>query len=457
MTGSSLPANDGIWSEVISSGEPAVQDSWQEASYFTEAGNLDLEIPVLCVPLIAREKAFGAFLVIRKNGFTEKEVQLLTAICEMVAAAIHRAALHETTERRLQRLTALRTIDEAISASLDLRITLNVFLRQVTDQLEVDAASVLLLDPHTRTLIYAAGYGFLSETISHSRLRLGEGQAGRAALERNIVHVPDLDDPQTDFPRAQLVRDEKFVAYYGVPLIAKGQVQGVLDLFHRGPVNPDRDWIDFLETLSTQAAIAIDNAKLFNDLQRSNVELALAYDTTIEGWARALELRDMETEGHSQRVTELTLELARDLGFSEEDLVHIRHGSLLHDIGKMGVPDSILHKPGPLDEGEWAIMHQHPVYAYQLLRPIAYLQPALDIPYAHHEKWDGSGYPRGLKGEHIPLAARIFAVVDVWDALCSDRPYRPAWSVERALDYIKNESGTHFDPRVVEAFLKFVE
>jgi PAS domain S-box-containing protein len=457
LTGASLPTIKGIWSQVISGGEPVVQDSWEEASCFSEAGRLDLDMPVLSVPLIAREKAFGALLVIRYTSFSEKETQLLTAISEMVAAAIHRASLHETTERRLQRLTALRTIDEAISASLDLRITLNVFLRQVTDQLGIDAAAVLLLDPHLRTLVYAAGYGFMSESISHSRLRLGEGQAGRAALERTIVHVPNLDDPQTDFPRSQLVQDEMFVSYYGVPLIAKGQVQGVLDLFHRGPVNPDRDWVDFLETLSTQAAIAIDNAKLFNDLQRSNVELALAYDTTIEGWARALELRDMETEGHSQRVTELTLDLARELGFSEEDLVQVRHGSLLHDIGKMGVPDSILRKPGPLDDEEWAIMHQHPVYAYQLLRPISYLRPALDIPYCHHEKWDGTGYPRGLKGEHIPLAARIFAVVDVWDALCSDRPYRPAWSAARALDYIKSESGTHFDPRVVEAFLKFVE
>ena len=247
------------------------------------------------------------------------------------------------------------------------------------------------------------------------------------------------------------------MAYYGVPLIAKGQVQGVLDIYHRAAFQPDPDWTDFLETLATQAAIAIDNAKLFNDLQRSNVELALAYDTTIEGWARALELRDMETEGHSQRVTELTLELARQQGMRDEELVHIRHGALLHDIGKMGVPDSILHKPGPLTDEEWAVMHQHPVYAYKLLNPIAYLRPAVDIPYCHHEKWDGSGYPRGLKGEQIPLSARIFAVVDVWDALCSDRPYRRAWSKEKARAYIKEEAGRHFDPQVVEAFLALIQ
>jgi len=306
-------------------------------------------------------------------------------------------------------------------------------------------------------LVYTAGQGFWTEAITHSRLRLGDGQAGRAALGRRVVQVPDLNDHESGFSRSTLLRDESFVTYYGVPLIAKGQVQGVLDIFHRAPLQPDPDWTDFLETLATQAAIAIDNAKLFNDLQRSNVELALAYDTTIEGWARALELRDMETEGHSQRVTELTLELARQQGMSDEELVHIRHGALLHDIGKMGVPDSILHKPGPLTDEEWAIMHQHPVYAYNLLNPIAYLRPAVDIPYCHHEKWDGSGYPRGIKGEQIPLSARIFAVVDVWDALCSDRPYRPAWLEEKALAFIKDEAGSHFDPRVVEAFLLLIQ
>jgi len=184
------------------------------------------------------------------------------------------------------------------------------------------------------------------------------------------------------------------------------------------------------------------------------VELAVAYDTTIEGWARALELRDQEAEGHSQRVTELALRLARAMGISEEYLVLFRRGALLHDIGKMGIPDVILLKPDALTEEEWTIMRKHPIYAYDMLSPIAYLRPALDIPYCHHEKWDGTGYPRGLKGDQIPLAARIFAVVDVWDALRSDRPYRAAWPEEEVWEYIREQSGKHFDPQVVEAFLK---
>lgn len=189
---------------------------------------------------------------------------------------------------------------------------------------------------------------------------------------------------------------------------------------------------------------------------RTSARLARAYDTTLEGWSRALDLRDEETEGHTRRVAELTLRLARALGVPKPDLVHLWRGALLHDIGKMGIPDAILHKPGPLTEHETAVMRHHPVYAHELLSPIEYLRPALDIPYSHHEKWDGTGYPRGLKGEQIPLAARIFAVVDVWDALRWDRWYRSAWTLEQTRQYLREQTGTHFDPDIVNVFLRLV-
>jgi len=169
-----------------------------------------------------------------------------------------------------------------------------------------------------------------------------------------------------------------------------------------------------------------------------------------------MDLRDKETEGHTQRVTSLTLKLTQQMGITNIDIVHIRRGALLHDIGKMGIPDSILLKPDKLTEDEWAIMRQHTLYAKDMLSPINYLRPALDIPLYHHEKWDGSGYPHKLKGSQIPLAARIFAVVDVWDALTSERPYRQAWTEQKTLEYIKAESGRHFDPQVVEAFLALI-
>jgi HD-GYP domain-containing protein (c-di-GMP phosphodiesterase class II) len=195
---------------------------------------------------------------------------------------------------------------------------------------------------------------------------------------------------------------------------------------------------------------------LYEQTRQDALELKLAYDHTIEGWSRALDLRDKETEGHSLRVTELTVQLARLAGVSEDDLIHVKRGALLHDIGKLGVPDSILLKPDKLTEEEWAIMRRHPTYSYELLLPIDYLRPALDIPFCHHEKWDGTGYPRGLKGEQIPLAARLFAVVDVWDALRSDRPYRPGWPKEKVLEHIQAGSGTHFDPQAVELFVKVI-
>ena len=199
--------------------------------------------------------------------------------------------------------------------------------------------------------------------------------------------------------------------------------------------------------------------KLMNErknLEEAHKQLLFAYDETIEGWSRAMDLRDKETEGHSQRVTELTLKLASDFGIPKQDLVHVRRGALLHDMGKLGIPDSILLKAGKLNDEEWEFMRQHPQLAYNMLFPIEYLRPAMDIPFCHHEKWDGTGYPRGLQGEQIPLAARLFAIVDVWDALTSDRPYRQAWEREKVLAYIKEESGKHFDPKVVEAFLQLI-
>ncbi|MBI4766610.1 MAG: HD domain-containing protein [Deltaproteobacteria bacterium] len=243
------------------------------------------------------------------------------------------------------------------------------------------------------------------------------------------------------------------MTYLGQPLIAKSEVVGVLEVFTRFLFEPDQDWLDFFDALTAQASIAIDNARLFTNLQKSNLELLEAYDTTIEGWSRALDLKDKETEGHSRRVTEMTVKIVQAWkNMSDEELRYVRWGALLHDIGKMGIPDSILLKPGPLDEAETEIVQKHPLYAYDLLFPITFLRPALDIPYCHHEKWDGTGYPRGLKEDQIPLPARIFAVIDTWDALGSDRPYRPAWSKDKIRDYILEQKGKQFDPKVVGVF-----
>jgi PAS domain S-box-containing protein/putative nucleotidyltransferase with HDIG domain len=363
-----------------------------------------------------------------------------------------RKKVEQHIETQMQRLSALRNIDMAITSSLDMRISIEIILNGVANQLHMDACDILFLNPHTQILEYIAGRGFNTDALRYTRLRLGESHAGVAALEKNTIRVKDLSEGKDGFTRSPLLSKEGFVEYFAVPLISKGHVKGVLEIFHRSAIEPDQEWMDFLEALGVQSAIAIDNAQMFNELERSNTDLALAYDTTLEGWSRALDYRDKETEGHSQRVTEMTVKMAQSIGIVDEDLVQVRRGALLHDIGKLGVPDGILLKPGTLTEEEMEIMKKHPIIAYEILSPISFLRKAIDIPYCHHEKWDGTGYPRGLKGEQIPLAARIFAVVDVFDALLSDRPYRAAWTKEKILEYIRKEAGIHFDPKVVEHF-----
>ncbi len=408
-----------------------------------------------CVPLRAAENVVGVmFINVRlPREITTGELRVLNALAEIGGSAIHRMSLHEQTVKQLERLGALRAIDIAISGSIDLRLSLNIVLEQVSSQLGIDAVSVLLMKPGSGRLEYAAGRGFRTPNIESTSLRLDQGYVGQAALEKRIIHIEDLTRTKDTLLRRDMLASEEFISYFGVPLIAKGEVKGVMEIFHRSNLQVDLEWMNFLESLGWQTAIAVDNALLFEGMQRSNFDMELAYEATIEGWSKALDLRDKETEGHTQRVTEMTMKLARTMGIKEAQLVQMRRGALLHDIGKMGVPDHILLKPGPLTDEEWKIMRMHPQFAHDLLAPITYLQQALEIPAFHHERWDGSGYPNGLKGILIPLSARIFAVIDVFDALTSDRPYRSAWSQTKARDYIRENSGTRFDQQVVGMFL----
>ncbi|PKK87990.1 MAG: hypothetical protein CVV64_20660 [Candidatus Wallbacteria bacterium HGW-Wallbacteria-1] len=415
------------------------------------------DIKRLVYVVIEREgSTFGILVAGAREELTHSDdaIATLEGLARQTAAAITNVHLFDETQNRLNQVQALRNIDLAITGSLDLRVTFQVVLDEVTRMLKTDAAAILRLDPHSGVLKYEHWRGFRTENISKATIRLGEGHGGHVALDRQSIHIPDLREVGQDPILKPIITDEGFVAYYAVPLIAKGSVLGVLEVFHRELLVIDGEWLSFLETLAGQAAIAIDNAELFTKLERSNVELLRAYDATIAGWAHALDLKDDETENHSRRVTELTMRISRKLGIKEEEMAHVRRGALLHDIGKMGIPDKILLKAGKLTDDEWGIMRKHPVFAFEMLSPIEFLRRALDIPYCHHEKWDGSGYPRGLKGEQIPLAARIFAIVDVYDALTSDRPYRKAWSMEKTLKHIREQSGTHFDPQVVELFLQ---
>ncbi|MBK9924976.1 MAG: GAF domain-containing protein [Anaerolineales bacterium] len=400
--------------------------------------------------------SLATFTVGERREFTKDELLLLKGLADQAALAIINTRLYNDSTRRLEHLQALRAIDITIASKHDLQESLKVVIDQITEQLKVDAAAILLVNKDKDQLEFGVSHGFKNSTVQYTTLRLGEGMAGRAAQQRQVIYIPDIKRDPQGLVNASELTNGGFNSYYATPLIAQGEVKGVLEIFHRSRISPDSEWLSFLEMLAGQATIAIESATLFENLQHTNEELLKAYDATIEGWSHALDLRDKETEGHTLRVTELTVELARAFGFNGKELTYVRWGSLLHDIGKMGVPDHILFKEDQLTDEEWNIMRQHPIHAHNMLRPIQYLRSALDIPYCHHEKWDGTGYPRGLKGEEIPLAARIFAIVDIWDALTSDRPYRAAWSHEKTLAYIQEKIGSHFDPHVAEVFIKLM-
>jgi PAS domain S-box-containing protein len=406
----------------------------------------------------------GLIFDMRYTPLTGDDGEITGVIGVSIDVTDHKLA-EKQVEQQFRRLSGLHEIDNAIINNLDKDSTLRIMLEQVTEQLAIDAADILLLGPGDQSLHMAAARGFRTlpyELQNHCcdcpGQSVGEGYAGLIALFRQKIYIPGLAEHRTEWIETRHSWEEEgFTSYIGLPLVSKGQVKGVLELFTRSPIRPNTEWLNYLTILAGQVAIAIDNSTLFEDLQQSNKNLSLAYDLTLEGWARALELRDKETEGHSQRVLQMTLDLAKELGLTGEALVHIRRGALLHDIGKMGIPDSILLKPGPLTEAEWMVMRKHPVFAHQLLSPVPFLHPAIDIPYCHHERWDGSGYPRGLKEEEIPLAARIFSVIDAWDALHDDRPYRKAWPEEQVKSYLREQAGKCFDPAVVKAFFSLLK
>ncbi len=460
----------GITGSVARSGKPMrVGDVRLSPVYYDASPQVR---SALCVPLLIDHHVAGVLSAESKvqDFFTAADEQLLVAIAGGMAAAMEKIRMRETEHKRLEeleslaeisreqmeRLTALRSIDRSILSAPDLEQTLAILLQQFTKLLKVDAVQILLYDHRHQMLLVTAEKGMPEQPLYRKKVAFENTHAGQVSLKRQMEFIPDL--AQVDDAMTQRLNKigAGFTSYLAMPLVAKDEVKGVVEIFQKTRLGPAPDWMNFLRALVDQAAIAIDNALLFKEQQQTTERLREAYEDTIDGWSRVLDMRDKETEGHSRRVTELTMKLARRLGASPEQLAHIRRGAQLHDIGKMGIPDNILLKPGPLNTEEWAIMRKHPLYALDFLYPIEFLTPALEIPYCHHEKWDGTGYPQGLRGEQIPLAARIFAVVDVWDALTSERPYRQAWPREQAIAYIREQTRKSFDPRIVEQFLEIL-
>jgi len=419
---------------------------------------------LIFVPILKNRNLVGVISIqsYRYFAYTNDELRIVESLSDLCAGALERANTRQELILRekelscqLENISSLRKIDGAILGSLDLKSNLDVVLDQVINRVGVESTALYLYDSKQDFLRYVSSRGLEQAPLEGDPIVLKEDVAMAVIRHKKKVYINNLREVSIEAtPRVNWMYRENVVTYIGIPLVIKGSVKGILEIYHRSPIILSEENRSFLETLAGQAAIAVDNATLFDKLQKSNNELTLAYDQTLEGWAQALDLRDKETEGHTVRVTELTVTLAKVFGFTEPELTYIRWGTMLHDIGKMGIPDRILNKPGPLDDEEWKEMKRHPEYAIKALSSIEYLHPALDIPGSHHERWNGSGYPKGLKGEEIPLTARIFMVVDVWDALRSDRPYRKGWSDDKVIAYIQENAGILFDPKVVDAFLK---
>lgn len=350
-------------------------------------------------------------------------------------------------------LGALMNVGQMVNSSLGLKRV----LEEVMDSL------IALMRAERGFLMLRDSYGQLSVRIARGIAQVNLEEETFIVSRTIVRRVTESGEPvlTTNAQEDPRFGGQVSIAAYHLrsilcaPLKVKNDLIGVLYVDNRAHAGIFQESdLALISAFADQAAVAIDSARLFEELQESHRELEQAYQATLEGWVRALDLRDKETEGHTQRVTILTERLARSMGVNGEALVHITRGALLHDIGKMGIPDSILLKPGELTEEERDLIRKHPVYAYEMLSPIEFLRPALDIPYCHHERWDGTGYPRRLKGEEIPFAARIFPVIDVWDALISNRPYRKGLPHDEVRQRIQAASGTHFDPRVVEAFME---
>ncbi len=403
-------------------------------------------------PLIYESAILGlAYLGHDKADFflSDERLTLLRGHTAWMARALYQSRRVLLAQKSLDQVEALRKIGVTNFSSSDPHASLEQTLTRIRDYLKPDVMNLLLLNKKTKRLEYLTGTG-----VKHKpKLRIiDEVNANQAAQTQTTVFLRGTPQENNTFFSRDLERDSIF-EYVAIPLITRNDTHGVLEFYFRQHHSDRENTLKMLEHVAEQVAVAVDIYLLIKNLDKQNAELTQAYNATIEGLSRALELRDRETQGHTRRVAMMTNRLAERMGIAPEARLQIQRGAILHDIGKMGIPDAILLKPGSLSPQEWEVMKQHPLYAYNILAQISYLRPAIDIPLYHHERWDGSGYPYGLKGEKIPLAARIFSIVDVFDALTSDRPYRAAWSKAQALNYIHQQAGKHFDPQLITIFI----
>jgi HD-GYP domain-containing protein (c-di-GMP phosphodiesterase class II) len=461
-----LKRGEGMAGKILISGEPLIvkdYDLWDGRAVVYPRGVWG---SVVKVPIFLSEKIIGALgcytSPARLRDFTQNDIKTLNELARQAAIAIDTVRLIETAKQAEFGAVRSYQIQSIINELLNIGLQNDSLENQLTRAMDVILSVPWMpIFPKGAVFLVENGSNELAMKVQRNlpvplqsicaHIKPGVCLCGRAIQSRQIQFSAEVD------PRHEIHYDGMEPhGHYNVPILLGERLLGVLVLYlAEGHVRDERE-VDFLNVGANTLARLIEHARVQDEIQHVNAELITAYDTTLEGWSKALDLRDEDTEGHTRRVSEMTIKLARSMKVPESELTHIWRGSVLHDIGKMGVPDSILKKPGPLTSDEWAVIYRHPQTAVDMLSPIPFLRLSLDIPYSHHEKWDGSGYPLGLKGEQIPLAARIFAVVDVWDALISDRPYKQAWPSEAALEYIRGQAGKHFDPQIVDVFMLIV-
>jgi PAS domain S-box-containing protein len=465
--GTRIPAGKGLTGYVIQTGETYVTMDFNRDPHVFKLISSKNRVSLASVPLINQGVIIGTLNVAKEKPLGESEVRLLIAVADVAANAIQRETLHEKAVQHAHAMSIVGEIGRILAESLNLNTIFTKLDHYIHDLLP-DSAMVIIsyYDSAAQqfTCQHANINGVLLDPAELPPVPLepqGNGTQSEVIHTRQPIIINRLRDRLNKVSKVINVGDEadgvSTQSGLFVPMLAHDVIIGVVQVQSYTIDRYTKEDAEALSLVANTAAIIIENLRLFTDLQRSNKELLNAYDSTLEGWSRALDLRDNETEGHTLRVAELTRRMAMRIGIDGSRIKDIQRGSLLHDIGKVGIPDQILLKPGPLTDEEWKIMRRHPDYAYQLIQPIEYLRNALEIPYCHHEKWDGTGYPRGLKGEEIPLSARIFALTDVWDALSSDRPYRKAWNKADVRAYIQSQSGAYFDPNLVPVFLELID
>ncbi len=403
------------------------------------------------------DQPFGQLAMNYSSTSVLNEFELYAVIAKAFESALLKLAAKERAESQIKKISFLSYITKSINSVFDADLMLGNILKQSAKLLNADTMALYLYNKETKDYVCRAHYGLRSINLTGVHIAPGQPYVGTAASDQQFLSCYTFDNLNGQDQFIALIQTEKFLSQHCAPIVVGGMTLGVLEVFQRKEFTLTDEWVALFEAIAMQTGVALEYNTVFLELQSVYRDLENSYEATIEGWSSAMDLRDQETEGHSKRVTSLTVAFATRLGFSQDDIVRAKRGALLHDIGKIGIPDSILRKNGPLTEEEWAIMKEHPSKAYGMLYRIPYLRNCLDIPLYHHEKWDGTGYPQGLSGKKIPLAARMFALIDVYDALTSDRPYRKAWTKEKTVEYIREQAGRHFDPELTEAFIALIK